>query len=252
MMAVGLLIFFHSFNILSPVENIIYKIFKPIQSSSASVALKINNFFGYFGNVGNLIEENKKLKDKTEVLLVENTKLKIALDETKILTEEKNFLNQQNYNSVLTRVIGKSPDPNIHSIIIDKGSSQGIKEGQAVISGQGILVGKVSEVQNEISKILLITDSQSKTSVIVQNEKTSQGIISGEYGISLKIELIPQDDLIAPGQYVISSGLETGIPKGLIIGQIDRVIKKPGDLFQSATVRPLQSLDNLAILSIIL
>jgi rod shape-determining protein MreC len=252
LVAVGLLIFLHSTKIISPLENFIVSIFKPLQTISYNSASKISVFFSRFGNINTLIDDNRKLKDEVEKLLVENIKLKIVIEENKIISEEVEFLKEKKYESVAARVIGVSPDPTIHSLIINKGKNNSIKEGLPVIVGPGILVGRVVEVDDDITKILLITDSQSKTSGIVQNSKGSQGIISGEYGIYFKMELIPYDDLIEPGQYVITSGLETNIPKGLIIGQIDKVSKSPGELFQSATIRPLRSLDNLVILSVIL
>ena len=114
-----------------------------------------------------------------------------------------------------------------------------------------IIIGKIIETKKNISKILLLTDSRTRLLAMVQNETNSQGVLRGTYGLTLKMEWIPKNDVVIQGQYVITSGLEEKIPKGLIVGQIETVSLKTGALFQEASIRPLVSYNQLQIVAII-
>ena len=120
-----------------------------------------------------------------------------------------------------------------------------------LITDQGIMVGKIFKVYPSSSEAILINDSLSRVSAMVQNETNTQGVVVGEHGLSLTMELIPQNEEIKVDDFVITAGIEPTIPRGLVIGQVSRVVAEPNSLFQTVRVRPLVRADSLTVVSIL-
>jgi len=252
LVVVILLIFLNYFGIFSFAENIFIKIFSPLQSEIYSLGTKINNFYSGKPVGDNLIEKNQELEEQISQLLIENAQLKIILEESKQIDEQYNFLQREGLQGITARVIGKNPEPNLNSIILNKGSNDGIKVDMPLIISEGIMIGKIFKVKAGSSEAILLNDSLSRVAALVQNESNSKGAVVGEHGLSLKMELIPQNEKVETGDLVVTSGLESTIPKGLVIGKVIETFSEPNSFFQVARIQPLTRLDNLTIVSILI
>lgn len=146
------------------------------------------------------------------------------------------YLQANPFPTVSAAVIGYSPDPGVQSFVINVGTSSGIRTGQAVLTGDGWLVGKIITVHASSSVVLLLTDTQSLILAGIQNSSASQGVVRGERGLTIRMDLIPKNDQIEVGQTVVTSGLEPGIPPDLLIGTIATVEQRSGEVFQRALV----------------
>lgn len=249
--SLALLIFFHYLGALKPLENLFFKILEPLQSQTTIVGNRIQDYFYRFSSVQELQEENQELKDRVNNLIVENIRLNSILEENKILEEQLEFVKENNFDYLPTRVIGKNFDNSLRVLILNKGQNNGVKIGFPVIVGRGILVGQIVEVQNNISKALLLTDSHSVVGAKIQNKTQTSGIVVGEHGLTMKMELIPQNEEVRKNDLVITSGLEEYLPENLVIGEVEKVTIKTGELFQVAIIQPTVSLDHLEILTIL-
>ena len=145
------------------------------------------------------------------------------------------------------------------SIVIDKGSRDGLFAGLAVVSssslgdtGQGIIIGKVVNVKDNLAEIYLVTNKNYKLAAAILGESKTSGIVAGELGLTIKMEFIPQTENIKPGDLVATSGLEQNIPRGLVIGRVTKVIKENNEVWQSAIIEPQIDLDSLSIVAILL
>jgi rod shape-determining protein MreC len=161
------------------------------------------------------------------------------------------FLSARGFTAVGARVIGKNFESEAQMILLDRGSNDGIVAGAPVVVRDGAIVGRVIAVEKHQSRMLLLNDSQSSLAAIVQNETNSAGVVVGDRGLTVKMELISNDQIIAVGEVTITSGLEKTIPRGLVIGQIDRVEAEPNSFFQTAFIRPLADLNNLTAVSVV-
>ena len=184
--------------------------------------------------------------------MVENTRLRSLIDDVQILEEEKQFLKDQSLLGISARVIGAGSDLARQAMIINRGSRHGVQVGSAVIAQDGFFIGKIVEVFDGTSRIVLVTDSLSAVAVQIQNEKQSPGIVVGEYGQALRMDLIPQNESIEKGQRVTTSGIEPLIPKGLVVGVIRRVIDQESEVYQQAIVDPLISYGRIRVVHILL
>jgi rod shape-determining protein MreC len=134
-------------------------------------------------------------------------------------------------------------------LLINKGSRDGLKESMPVVSSN-MLLGRLSGVDSDYSKVLLLTDPSSVVNVLVE-ESRANGILRGEVGFNLKIESVSQDAPLLKGQRILTSGLGGTLPKGLIIGEVDEVISPKSEIFQSASIKPAVDFNNLEIIFVL-
>jgi rod shape-determining protein MreC len=253
---IGLLVFLYLFGLLSPLEKLITSFTNPVLKSFHSFSLNIRDTYNEQANKTNLKEENLKQEEELTKLRQENIKLKNLEEENEILRDYLGFLTRNNYLYIMGGVISRGEIGNISGqdefLTIDRGKSDGLYPGLALIDSKGNLIGKVAEVKEKISKVFLINSKQCKLSASILNEEGTNGITQGELGLSIKMDFIPQSLNLKIGDLVLSSGLEGSIPKGLQIGKIFEINKESNELWQSAFIDPMADLNNISIVSVIL
>ncbi|MDP3965107.1 MAG: rod shape-determining protein MreC [bacterium] len=249
---VGLVIIGHSLGILTPFGDLTAKVLRPLQGSGWPFAQQIDSWLTQRDSEDSLRSENESLKEERDRLLQENSRLLSEVSDLEITREERAFLDDKGLRYVSSRVIGRSSDAILEQVIINVGRDDGVQVGFAVTAESGFLIGKVTDVSGSIAKVLLITDQRTEIAAEVQNETGAPGIVAGQLGLSLAMKLIPQNEVIQSDQRVITSGLESSIPKGLLIGTISEVSINPGDIFQEATVSTPIDFKNLGVVSVII
>jgi len=220
------------------------------QSVSAPIALFFSQFSGrtsgFFSGVfrlGGLQRENAELKDSVNRLQAEVAQLAENKKENDSLRKLLGFAQSGGYSYEPAEVIVFDPSNIRGMITINKGSKEGLTNGMAVIS-DGFLVGRISETAEHTAKVQLIIDPTSAIPVTLQSANTN-GIAKGEIGFGLSMEKIPQGEQIKEGDTVITSGLGGDIPKGLILGKVEKIEKLENSLFINALVRPFADMGNL-------
>lgn len=118
-----------------------------------------------------------------------------------------------------------------------------------VVNEQG-LVGRISEVNESTSKVLLITDADSTVNAILQSSRLT-GVITGRPGADPVMGFIPQGSEVSVGEIVLTSGMGGNFPKGIPIGQVVEVRQRDFEVFQEATVRPTVDFGRLEMVMII-
>jgi len=226
-------------------------IFSPIQHSVYSLGTKINTFYGRLVGQGDLAKTNQQLTDEVRRLTVENAQLETRLEESQQISQQEDFIAASGLVAITAKVIGRTPAANWQAIIIDKGSEDGIEVDFPLVSAEGIIIGKIFEVKKSSAQAILINDSRSRIAALVENESKSQGVVIGEHGLSLKMELIGQNEVVKEGETVVTSGLEPTIPRGLVIGKISRVLAEPNSFFQTAFIQSLVKVDSLVVVSVL-
>ena len=150
---------------------------------------------------------------------------------------------------IIARVFGRNPTAWFSTVLVDKGSSHGVRKGLPVVSSSG-LAGHVVEVFPFSSKVLLLTDGNSKVGIVVQRSRV-QGIVQGDNGGCVLKYLDPTGD-VRNGDLVVTSGNSFIYPKGLVVGHVTEVRSEPGNLFKFARVEPETKFERLEEVAIIL
>lgn len=170
----------------------------------------------------------------------ENERLKKALD----FTEKQK--NMYNYKYHIAQVIAANPDPFNSTIKINLGSSDGIEPNMAVATVDG-LIGRVTEVAHFYSTVQLITDldensgtTKAIAATVYNKENQSFGMIEKydkQTGM-LTMTKIAENDPLAEGDTIISSGIGLVFPRGVVIGKVvSRQVGEAG-LTSTATIKP--------------
>lgn len=253
--AILLLIFLHITGILSPLENLITRPFNNFASFFHSFSLKVNKEFSSSPKQKILEEELEEMKSKYKQALAEQAKCEQVYRENKELQDYLDFDVQHDYNHVMAEVSSKDnflvAGKNEFNVYLNKGIKDGLEIGMAVINKDGVVVGKIINVNKESSQACLTTNSDCKLAAAIIGETETSGIVSGNLGLTISMDYIPQNQNINEGDLVISSGLENNIPPGLLIGTVSRVDKKNNEIWQKAILEPLYIPDELRLVLVI-
>ena len=121
------------------------------------------------------------------------------------------------------RVIAEEGNAFSHSLIAYTAGNPNVKKGQVVLSENGV-IGRIEQVGQMYSKIILITDINSKIPVVVERTR-ARGILSGDNTSIPKLVFVPLDAKLAIGDRVVTSGVAGVFPPGLPVGKIISVDK---------------------------
>ncbi|MDD3905310.1 MAG: rod shape-determining protein MreC [Candidatus Omnitrophica bacterium] len=190
-----------------------------------------------------LREENRLLRERINLLNRKVEELKAISSDNDRLREILNFRKAIPFTTVPAQVIGRDPSNWSNSIIIDKGLSGGVRQNRAVLSTRG-LVGRVLEVGRSSSKILLITDPNSKVGVMIARNRQG-GILIGRPDGRCRMIYIALDSDVVPGDKVVTAGFGTIFPKDILVGEVLKVEKEPGRLYKSAVIKTSEDLSRL-------
>jgi rod shape-determining protein MreC len=246
-----LLLFFHYLGVLRPIENVLVGVSKGFLNYGYSISNSVGQSYLSYQSKSELSKENIFLKEQLADLLQQKSSFLDNKQENDFLRLQLNFIKEESVEFEIANIIGRQTSGIKSLLILDKGSSLGIKKGQPVLTDNKILIGKIFEVEKNRSFMLLINDDLSRVAAKIQNENKTMGIVTGEYGLGIKMNLIPQTETLMEGDIVVTSGLEEMVPSGLIIGEINNIIKEPEELFQQADIRSLVDFSKLTIVNII-
>ncbi len=231
----ALLVFLNPKNAFAPLRNLAISFFSPFQKVAYISSVKAQKLGNFFSSVRNLSEENEKLIMENRRLLSENAALYDAKRRAELLEKELDLFSREDFSAEAAYVIGQDPQGSGNWLEIDKGENQGIKEGMPVVVSPNILVGKISEIQASSARAILLANPQSAVSAITASSG-SAGIVQGEYGLGMLFHMILQSETVNAGDEVITSEINSGLPRGLFIGNVRNVQLSSDRLFQEATV----------------
>ena len=198
------------------IKDIIYRGSVIISSPSKGLQVTLNSIqehFNLYENYNLLKIENTELKNKDfdpDFLIFENQQLRKILDD-QIKSE---------YNLISSRVMLDKQSPYLNSFVINGGSNRGIKKGFAVLDGKNF-IGRIVDVNFFSSRVLLISDLNSKIPVIIEPDGF-QAILSGSGSKNPILEFLPENHKVQEGNKVYTSGKEGIFSAGIPIGKITK------------------------------
>ena len=205
----------------------------------STIKQEVNGLIFFHGN----LVQNQKLKAKTDFLRKQLSDREELFRENYRLRLLLNLKESSSYKVIAARVIGRDPSNWSSTIIINKGSSSGIKIGMASITFYG-LVGRVVETSSATSKIMLINDPNLSVSAVVQRSR-QEGLVCGSLGGTLLMKYLPKDSDIKISDTVITSGLTQVYPKGLPVGTVVNIGEEFSSLASYAIIKPAVDLSAL-------
>ena len=172
---------------------------------------EIKNHFNLYKNYEILNKDLQNLRKKkydSEFLISENKRLKKVIEDIYYSSDE-----------IIAKVLVDKQSPFLKSVVINKGSKNNIVKGMAVLSEYN-LIGKVEEVNYTTSRVLLLSDLNSKIPVLIEPEGVRAILSGGENNLG-EIKYQKEKLLISNESIVYSSGLGGILKAGIPIGKIE-------------------------------
>lgn len=249
-MLLALLFIFDAKGYLGLIKDGFFRVYNFSVIHLANTTSGIKGIFSALFTIKNLASDNAQLSQKIDELSFDNARFTAAANENESLRKALSFKQQSKLNLLPAEVLSLDATGFTQTIVIDKGSDAGIAANQAVVVSPGILVGKVTKLYPHSAQVTLITDP----STVVNSEVVdsgARGLIRGQHGLGLSLDLVTQNDLIKNGDEVITSGLSDDFPRGLLIGDVAAISSSPSELFQKAFVSPAADLRSLRFLFVV-
>ncbi|MDA8165270.1 MAG: rod shape-determining protein MreC [Desulfobacteraceae bacterium] len=195
-------------------------------------------------------EENKRLREELANCRAARNEYREAVA-TNIRLTKLLALKESLPPPVLTaRIVGKDPSLWFKTVIVDRGSADGVKKGMPAVTVEGI-VGQVLDTSPQFSKILLATDPNSAIDVLIQPSRI-QGIVKGRNDDGLELQYVLKNCDVRKGDQIITSGLGGVFPKGLPVGTVSKAVRDRRGMFQKIEVAPAVDFNGLEHLLIIM
>jgi rod shape-determining protein MreC len=194
-------------------------------------------------------EENKKLREELQKFKAINNKYREAVATNVRLAKLLQLQESLPPPALTAQVIGKDPSQWFKTIIVNRGSSDGVQQGMPAVTVEGI-VGQVVNTSPHYAKILLATDPNSAIDVLIQKTRV-QGIIKGK-GTLYQLHYVLKNSEVEKGDQIVTSGLGGVFPKGLPVGIISNVTKTKRGMFQHIEIEPSTDFTQLEYVVIIM
>lgn len=195
-----------------------------IARPAASIAEVVENV----RELAALRAENARLRDDNTRLMHWQTVARRLDHENRSLRAQLNYMPDPDAAFVTSRVVADTGGAFVHSLLINTGSREGVRKGQAVVAGE-VLVGRVSEVGLRSSRILLLTDLNSRIPVTIEPSHT-KAILAGDNSDRPRLSYVVGGASVSPGDRVVTAGHGGAFPPGIPVGVVAAVTDKAATL----------------------
>ncbi|MFO7807263.1 MAG: rod shape-determining protein MreC [Candidatus Moraniibacteriota bacterium] len=230
---------------------------KPLQATVQFLSAPFAGFFSksgywfeekvdFFSSIGELKEENQELYKENLHLKSELAKLKDVENENDKLRSQIELAPRDDYDLEAATVLGRDLINGKEALYLNKGKKSGIEKDMPLIVNEGVLIGRVAKVFSGSCEVELILNKEGQINAEIVESET-KGIVHGEYGTSVVMDMIPQSVEIESDQTVITSGLGGTYPRGLLIGYTKDSITTSDQLFQKVSLNLPVEIDNTRI-----
>ncbi|MEM9421309.1 MAG: rod shape-determining protein MreC [Pseudomonadota bacterium] len=210
-------------SVFEKARETVLDIVEPVLSVVGAPVRWVNDQVGDVQDYFRLHAENKRLRE-------ENAELRAWMHQARSLRRQLSYYEQlletklpDTATYVDAKVIGENNGPYDHALILSAGAGDGVRQGSAVVDGGGLL-GHVVTAGRGASRILLITDYNSRIPVFVEDMQL-EALLAGQSAGAPILEFFAQkpDVLLSPGARLVTSGAGGVIPRGIPVGEVASV-----------------------------
>jgi rod shape-determining protein MreC len=207
-------------------EAAAFGIFAELQRGTASILGGVRHVWSGYVGLRQVRAENEVLRRQladTEIALQEQ---KALADRTRGLEHLLDLRDRSNLRTAAVEIIAAGATPDFRTVTIDKGTREGLRTDMAVIAPAGV-VGRVVVPSGSAAIVQLIIDRNAAVGALIERSR-AQGVVMGGGDEWLRMEYVSEVADVAPGDVVVTSGIDGIYPKGFIIGRIDTVERSGG------------------------
>ena len=210
--------------IVNRISSAFTDLFRPVITIMGVPANAISQFITNIEELAAIRDQNTRLKQDNKTLMRWFSLASQLEAENQQLKKLLNVIDEPEAEEITARVVADTGGAFAQSIIITGGNKDGIQKGQAVVNEIG-LVGRITQVGNSSSRVLLINDINSRIPVRV-GDAGYNAILSGNNSLRPRIIYLGLKRSVSLGDKVITSGDAGAFPPGLPIGKVVSIDKK--------------------------
>jgi len=226
-----------------PLASFVLELLSPLQGAVSWLQDGVGDVWRGYVDLISVRRENELLSARVASLESDLVRFAEVEHSNERLRELLSFRSELTGKVLGARIIARDPLPWFRTFTVDLGKKDGIRAGMAVLAPRGV-VGRVTEVSRSASRVLLLTDNNSGIDAIVQRSR-ARGIVQGTQDHGCRMNYLRRDVDVAPGDRIVTSGLDGIFPKGVVIGEIAEVSLEHRGLLRSGVVVPSVDLDAL-------
>lgn len=224
----------------------------PVGAAGEFLTSPVRGMLAWAGDIGVSRSEFDALQKQNEKLRNTVAALEEARLENARLQSLVSFAQAAKVKALGAHVIGR-PTQYDRVITLDRGTADGVEEGMPVVgtlelpsrsteaSAAGGLIGQTIDVTAHSAKVRLINDQSSGVAAMIQSNRAN-GIVRGSIEGGLSLEFVSHETTVRAGDIVITSGMGGVYPKGLVVGEVTKVLNLPSTLYQDLTLLPAADL----------
>ncbi|SCA55655.1 Cell shape-determining protein MreC [Candidatus Terasakiella magnetica] len=195
--------------------------FAPILEAIAEPAETVRNYLDEGRQFLSIHSENVRLTKENQRLLQWQTVARKVQSENETLRGLLNYQVGPESSYQAARVISDDGGIYSESMLVYAGNREGLKNGQAVVTGEG-LVGRIAGVAHRSARVLLLSDLNSRIPVMIESSR-ARGIMAGRNEDKPILTKLPPGTIVSPGDRIVTSGHGGAFPQGIPVGQISAV-----------------------------
>lgn len=218
------------------IDHILMNIAFPFQKALTVTTDKADIVFRHYLNLVDTRKENDTLRKMVDNLRAKTVRLEELERENRRLRELLDFKQEISTPMLPAEIIATSPTPWMDTFVVDKGTRDGVQQGMPVVSERGI-VGYILKTTRFVSTVMVLTHYNCRVDAIDQRTR-SHGVVGGLLEGQCRFFNVLRSEDISEGDLVVTSGFGDRFPRGLLIGVIHKIKKRPFGLFQEAEIVP--------------
>lgn len=244
------LIFLNALGVLSPLLDAGRTTADVLTKPAVAVLQKFKNLLDVLFHVRDMVAQNHILSTQVGALTSELATLEKFRQENQVLREALGFQAESRLKLVPAQVIVYDLFNADQKVTLNRGSDHKVAVGDAVVVAGPVLVGVITSVSRDTSLMDLVSSS----AVVVNAQTavgTATGVVRGEHGLGLLLDLVSQKEALKTGERVTTSGLGGAFPANLLVGTIGEIRSRSSELFQKASVVPAANYRNIRVVFIV-
>jgi rod shape-determining protein MreC len=228
---------------IDPLGVVFLEIITPISHLLSTVSSTLSDTWSTYVDLVGVRQEREWLRSRVRELESQVERASTVESQNARLQALLDLREGMPGQSVAARLTGVDASGLFRTATVNKGESDGVQKGMAVVSPAGV-VGRVVSTSPNAARVLLLEDPSSGVDVLVQRSR-ARGIVEGSLSGGCQLKYVKHREDIRVGDLVATSGLDGIFPRGVAVGTITRLSREEGGLFQTAEVEPAVDFNKL-------
>jgi rod shape-determining protein MreC len=216
-------------------ERTVMTLFSPVPKMVNWIGGTAADMYHGYLDMRRSVNENLQLHRKIASLTTENLKLRQSESDLRRLRSLLGYSEQFTMKTSMAQAIMLDTAGRFKSIVIDRGSADGVEVNDAVVNANG-LIGRVILTTNDLAKVQLIIDANASIGGLLERTRR-QGVVRGDGVSNIEMHDVPSLADVRQGDRVLTAGIDGIYPKGIPVGVVVKA-EQGQDLFKNIYVKP--------------